>query len=230
MLSNFARLGAATVMIALMCCTNAAALTVIFSENTTFLPDPVINSAPSSTTGTFDTVVPPPNSLPGQFRSPFQNFDGSTFPCCSPDYSLASYNSVRNGTATYNFGTAALSLSLLWGSPDTYNTISFYSGLNGTGAALGSFTGASLVGDGAHSFPASLGFGHDFVKFVSDVAFLSVVLSSTNPAFEYSNLTAFDRNGDNAPVIPLPPAMLLFGSALVGLGLLGRRRRKAAAL
>jgi hypothetical protein len=35
--------------------------------------------------------------------------------------------------------------------------------------------------------------------------------------------------GDSQNPVPLPPALLLFGSALVGLGVLGRRRRQGAA-
>jgi hypothetical protein len=40
--------------------------------------------------------------------------------------------------------------------------------------------------------------------------------------------TAGGSYGINVATTPIPPALLLFGSALAGLGFLGRRRRAAA--
>src|SRR5262245_6426442 len=120
MLSRFVRLGVASTVVTLLSCANASAITVIFSENTTSLPSPVIdNYPPTSTTGTVDHVVPPPDSSAGLFRSPFQNFDES-MPAA---YATASYTSVRDGSATYTFTALSNKLELLWGSPDTYNKI-----------------------------------------------------------------------------------------------------------
>ena len=53
-----------------------------------------------------------------------------------------------------------------------------------------------------------------------------MVLSSTSPAFEYAALSVTTREGQAE--LPLPPAMVLFGTALAGLAALGRRRRKGA--
>ena len=55
-----------------------------------------------------------------------------------------------------------------------------------------------------------------------DGFFNSVVLSSTDYAFEFANLTAYDP----PTVTPLPAALPLFATGLGALGLLGWRRNK----
>src|SRR5690606_36447875 len=113
--------------------------------------------------------------------------------------STQTYSAVSNGGVGFNLtGTI---LSFVWGSPDSWNTLSFYTGIDGAGL-LTSLTGSDLGVSG--------GVGGYLVTIVLDTAFQSVSLASTNPAFEVANLTA----------TPIPPAILLFGSALAGLGLL----------
>src|SRR5450759_5859565 len=110
-------------------------------------------------------------------------------------------------------------LSILWGSPDSYNTLSFYGSNDGTGTPLYSVTGSSLL---------IQTFGNDLVTFLDlDGFFNSVLLSSTGNSFEFANLTAWDP-----PIAtPLPGALPLFATGLGALGLLGwRRKRKAAAV
>lgn len=156
-------------------------------------------------------VIYPVASLTNVFRSPFAG---------TSQFGTAQYTSIEGGaSATYNFA-ASDTLSIFWGSPDSWNTLSFFSGVNGTGTELFSITGASLLVNSV---------GHDLVTFISSGAlFSSVVLTSAINAFEFSNLTA--SNNPPAPT-PLPPAYSLF---LAGLGALAvvmwhRRRRQAAA-
>ena len=73
----------------------------------------------------------------------------------------------------------ARTLDIFWGSPDQYNSITFWTGVGGTG---NSFT---VTGGQLDPFPGLiLGLGHDFVHFLSDVQFNSIVLFSGQPAFE----------------------------------------------
>jgi hypothetical protein len=58
--------------------------------------------------------------------------------------------------------------------------------------------------------------------------FLQIVWTAIGEGGTYTdNLTAFAPRFE-PPAVPLPPAIALFGSALLGVGLLGRRRTKEA--
>jgi hypothetical protein len=107
------------------------------------------------------------------------------------------------------------SFTLLWGSPDAYNQVALFSGLNGTGSPEGTFTGAGLAC--GRSTCNQMQF--DLVTFTAsgggDIG--SVVLSNnTSPAFEFG-----------IGAVPLPPAIYLFGSVLGGAFWLRRRKRSA---
>ena len=66
-------------------------------------------------------------------------------------WNLLPYSSIEGGgSATYNVGVAN-TLSLLWGSPNSYNTLTFWSDENGTGTDLGSFFGHDRNRDHRHS-------------------------------------------------------------------------------
>jgi hypothetical protein len=144
-----------------------------------------------------DLITPPPDSTEGAFRSPWQGtgLEGSL-----------GFTSVRNGTAGYNL-TGNL-LTLFWGSPDTYNTLTFWTGLNGTGES-DSILGSELGN------PQAL--GHHLVLILTDQVFRSVTITSTSPAFEYANFA----------VTPIPAALPLFATGLGLMGWLARRRKRA---
>jgi hypothetical protein len=188
----------------------AQAATFTYTEDLVSVPGSTSNLAPTSTTGTvqIETV-----SISDVTRSPFENFNGTP----GPGYGLA-YTSINTGSALYSFNTPMNALSILWGSPDSYNTLSFYGSNNGTGTPLFSITGSSLL---------IQTYGHDLVTFLDlDGFFNSVLLSSTGYSFEFANLTAYDPPS----TVPLPAALPLFATGLGALGLLGwRRKRKAAA-
>jgi hypothetical protein len=122
------------------------------------------------------------------------------------------------GRAVYNIAPDDNVFSFLWGSPDAFNTVTFYSGPagshgNGTGTVIASFTGADLS-------KATLGEGYDLVTFdLSGVG--SIVFSDDGQsAFEFADV-------DIDPT-PLPAALPLFAGGLVMLGLLGRAKKRGA--
>lgn len=122
------------------------------------------------------------------------------------------------GTATLNLGQSLKDLSFYWGSIDSYNTVSFFSGANGTGTALGSFTGSQVPGataDGAQGTTANN--RRVFFNFNGAMA-QSVVFNSTSIAFEVDDVAT-------TSAVPEPTvwATLLTGFGLIGLSM--RRRR-----
>ena len=174
-------------------------------------------------TGIVDQVTPPPGSQDFVYRSPFQTTGDVNLPQANTAAGL--YTSVRSGNAGFNL--SGTTLSLFWGSPDEYNSITFFSGTNGTGSSV-TETGTDL----AYAF---YGHGHDQVSIFLDTVFKSVVLTSTSPAFEFANLTAScgpEQTGCEPPAAtPLPAALPLFGSVIAGVGgvFRWRKRRKAGA-
>jgi hypothetical protein len=196
----------------------ASAATVTYTQNGadfTTLPASSFNPTPVLST---NTLLNQTGELSGQYRSPFENAQPGSGGVLLSDggYGLPGYASLQftaieaGGSATYNFAQGATGLSLLWGSPDSYNTLTFYSGLNGTGTNLFSITGSALD-------PQSL--GHDLVDFMmSGGIFDSVVLTTSENAFEFADL-------QDAPAsTPLPATLPLFAGGLAGLGLLMLRR------
>ncbi|MFT3731269.1 MAG: hypothetical protein QM780_07570 [Hyphomicrobium sp.] len=180
--------------------TQAATLTIVSQDTTTApTPDPFTDTATGTFTGGVQT-----NSVTNQYRSPWENTGTPS----------AEYFYVTTGQAIFNL--EGNSLSLLWGSPDTYNVLNFYSDEDGVGLLASYSPGSSITGG---SISATQG-GFDLVTFLLSESFKSVGFSSGGtPAFEFANLVA---------TTPIPPALILFASGLGLLGFSGLRRRNSS--
>jgi hypothetical protein len=210
---------------------DAKAVTISFQDDSDFVTLPASSVSPYTpqTTGTvyFNEL----GSLPNIYRSPFENanagnggvYNSNNGGYQQPGFDLLPYTSIEaNSTATYTFSAAATSLSLLWGSPDSYNYIAFYSGPNGTGLE-DIISGSALL---------LQTYGHDQVTLtLGGEAFDSVVLSSSGSnAFEFANLLATTQVGqlDHLQSTPLPAALPLFVGGLGIMGFLARSRKRNA--
>ncbi len=117
-------------------------------------------------------------------------------------------------TITANFAGGITSLDLLWGSPDTYNTITFYSGLNGTGTAESYKPGTGPL---ATLNPTQT--GGTLVLFATTGVWDSVKFTSSQNSFEFADISVVPS--------PEPASMALLAGGLLAIGAGAIRRRKA---
>jgi hypothetical protein len=125
---------------------------------------------------------------------------------------LGRFLAIYGGTVTFTFGTAMQSASLLWGTPESFNSVQFWNG----GSLVGSITG-SAFGSNSDNY---------FVKLTPGAVFDTIILVSSGYAFETAGLTATATTSPVAVPGPIAAAGLPGVLALIGYGLY--RRRKAA--
>lgn len=170
------------------------------------------DATPASFSGSF--IQGEVGSISNETLSPYANNNNGTQ---NTPYNVLSFNNAGAGSATYNLSGSS-TYEFLWGSPDTYNTVSFYSDAGGTGTLLGTFTGAAL---------SCFGNGGD----CTDTGFALTLFTDTDGSF--GSVVLSDEQGEAAfefgTVAPLPGTLGLFLGGLALLGFVALRRRSNAA-
>jgi hypothetical protein len=123
---------------------------------------------------------------------------------------------ATGGSATFNLATNGDSFGLTWGTIDDYNSL-ILTGANGTSYTV---TGAELLNYLA-TLPPSVSRTQANIDVIDPFSnIISAELVSTSNSFEAAN---FSRS--KASAVPLPASAVLFGLAVVGLIMFGRRKQ-----
>lgn len=223
----FASVGALLVL-----SSGASASTITVSQNTSTLPLSYFISTPLGGTSSTGFIQNTNQSIPDEQLSPWAT-SNSVVQTTNPYSVLNSAAAPQNSDAyaIYNQAVGTTSFSFLWGSPDSYNSVEFWSEVDGTGTLLATFTpgsvpttsGATVTPGG--DIPVATGSGFDYVTFMfSGDTIGSVELSdASTAAFEYDNVSTSGSMSET----PLPGALPLFASGLLAMGLLGWRRKRS---
>jgi hypothetical protein len=150
-----------------------------------------------------------------EYAEPYVNGNGGPFGNPNgPDTST--YLSTGIGSVKLTLPGSEQYIGLLWGSVDTYNTLSLYNASGLVGTVTGSQVIASPDGDQGVN-------GTVYVNINSSVPFTYVVASSSSYAFEFDNV-AF--NPTPASIVPEPSTSLVAIVGALGIITYNRLRRK----
>lgn len=155
-------------------------------------------------------------SASGVYAAPYlSNNNGVLFGDASNGPDATSYVTSGIGSAKFMFPAFEHYVGLLWGSVDSYNTLSFYDGATLVGTMTGTDVTAAANGDQGIN-------GTYYVNIISTLGFDSVVATSSSYAFEFDNV-AYDTSQNI--LTPEPFSLALFGTGLALL--VGRRKRRS---
>jgi hypothetical protein len=137
-----------------------------------------------------------------------------TAPVTASGPDTTNYLTTALGTVMLTFPGQETYIGLLWGSVDTFNTLSFYSGQTMVSSVSGADLPTSNFGDVGAG-------GTLYVNFFSSRPFDSVVAASGGYAFEMDDVA---YAGDDSAPVPEPAAIGLLALGLLGIAYTAARR------
>ncbi len=169
------------------------------------------------------------DSVSGLYAAPYlSGGNGSGFgpggtdqadgPDATPYITAGSTGANPNSAVTLVFPSLEQYMGILWGSVDTYNTLSLYNG----DTLVGTITGSDVIAspDGNQGVDGTVYVNIDALS--SAYAFNTAVLTSSQFAFEADNL-AFNRTP-----VPEPAGVAVLGLGLVAIGAARARKPRLA--
>jgi PEP-CTERM motif len=167
-----------------------------------------------STTGNAQAVQ---GSLSGVYAAPYlSNGNGTLFGDSSDGPDTTTYLSTGTASVTLSLPGEEKYIGLLWGSVDSYNTLTLYNGLTPVGTVTGTDVTSNADGDQGIN-------GTFYVNITSTESFNTVVASSTQFAFEFDNV-AFSPSA-----VPEPSSFILGLLGMTGVAGFMQVRRKVLA-
>jgi hypothetical protein len=176
---------------------------------------------PPATSSSGNFLVGVTGSSSGNYLSPYAS---------NTNYSTVSANwaydvlGTNNGTESATFNVNASTFTLLWGSPDVYNTVTLY---DGSGDVLETIKGSQLACYVLTTTSACDGKRFDLVTFTdtAETIAYAVLSDSGEAAFEFGIQTL---GGGGQGSTPLPTTAWLFGSVMLAWLGASRWRRTAS--
>ncbi len=182
----------------------------------------VFNGGSNQVTVTFGLPLPSglsegaaQGSLSGVYAAPFLSGTNSNGfgnpPGAGAD--TTTFLTTGTGSVTLSFTADQKYLGLLWGSVDSYNTLTFEEVTGSTTTVVGTVTGGMVINNPGGDQGVN---GTAYVNINSDTAFNTVVASSTTNAFEFDNVA---YNQSNVVLTPEPSTFVV--AAVGALGMIG---------